>query len=222
MQLLIGDLGVKRVKKAILIAALMVGGISSVSAHQEEEPNEREVTPADLEREEITVPFIDTENAEIMLLIGAINFDNFNTRGAMGASLAYHVDEDWFIEATYLESEMSDFEYRSLGASQAPSVDEPVYYTSLNVGMNMLPGEIYLLDKYALSSTFYLIAGLGSMNFADDDKFTFNFGFGYRVYLNDWISLRLEARDHVFKNTIVEEEEFRHNFEFRFGVSMFF
>ena len=209
-------------RAAVFAALLMLGVTPFAVAHLEDEAAEKEVTPVDLEREEITVPFIDTENAEIMLFAGFLNFDNFNTRASYGASLAYHVSEDWFIEATYLESEVSDFELRSFGSPQLPSVDEPVYYTSLNVGMNMLPGEIYLLDKYALSSTFYLLGGLGSMNFADDDKFTFNLGFGYRVYLTDWLSLRLEGRDHIFKNTIADEEEFRHNFEVRFGVSMFF
>jgi len=60
------------------------------------------------------------------------------------------------------------------------------------------------------------------MNFADDDKFTFNVGFGYRVYLTDWLSIRLEARDHMFDNTIQGEEVLRHNFEFRLGTSVFF
>ena len=191
-------------------------------AHGENDTVDGEVTPEDIERQEFVVPWIDTENAEISIFGGGMNFDNFSTEGSYGASLAYHVNEDLFLELTYLESEVSDFELRSLGAPQFPSVVEPVYYSSLSAGMNMLPGEIFILDRWVLSSTFYLIAGVGNIDFAEDDKFTFNVGFGYRVYLTDWLSLRLEARDHMFDNTIQGEDALRHNFEFRLGTSIFF
>ncbi len=214
-------LGMRRVLK-ILVMILALWPSTWVLAHGENDTNEAEITPEDLDREEYIVPWIDTENAEVSIFGGGINFDNFNTKGSYGASLAYHINEDMFLELSYLESEVSDFELRSLGAPQLPSVEEPVYYTSLSLGMNMLPGEIFILDRWVFSSTFYLIGGVGNTNFADDDKFTFNVGFGYRVYLTDWLSLRLEARDHMFDNEIQGEEALRHNFEFRLGTSIFF
>lgn len=194
----------------------------TAAAHGENDTVDGEVTPEDLERSEFIVPWIDTENAELSIFGGGMNFDNFSTEGSYGVSLAYHVSEDLFLELSYLESEVNDFELRSLGAPQLPSVDEPVYYTSLSMGMNMLPGEVFILDRYVLSSTFYLIGGIGNTDFADDDKFTFNVGFGYRVYLTDWLSIRLEARDHMFDNEIQGEEALRHNFELRLGTSVFF
>ncbi len=205
-----------------LIGILLLAFSSLVLGHGENDTVDEEVTPEDLDRDEFLVPWIDTENAEISIFGGGMNFDNFSTEGSYGASLAYHVNEDMFLELSYLESEVNDFELRSLGAPQLPSVVEPVYYTSLSLGMNMLPGEVFIVDRWVLSSTFYLIGGVGTMNFADDDKFTFNVGFGYRVYLTDWLSIRLEARDHMFDNTIQGEEVLRHNFEFRLGTSVFF
>ena len=206
----------------IIVGLLLLLSCSFLYAHGENDTVDEEVTPEDLDRDEFVVPWIDTENAEISIFGGGMNFDNFSTEGSWGASLAYHANEDMFIELTYLESEVNDFELRSLGAPQLPSVVEPVYYTSLSLGMNMLPGEVFIVDRWVLSSTFYLIGGVGTMNFADDDKFTFNVGFGYRVYLTDWLSIRLEARDHMFDNTIQGEEVLRHNFEFRLGTSVFF
>lgn len=206
----------------LALCALLALPSAFALAHGEDDTNEGVVTPEDIERDEFVVPWIDTENAEISIFGGGMNFDNFSTEGSYGASLAYHINEDMFLELTYLESEVSDFELRSLGAPQFPSVVEPVYYTSLSMGMNMLPGEIFILDRWVLSSTFYLIGGVGNTDFSEDDKFTFNVGFGYRVYLTDWLSLRLEARNHMFENTIQGEESLRHNFEFRLGTSVFF
>lgn len=193
-----------------------------VFAHGENDTEDHEVTPEDLDREEYIVPWIDTENAEIGIFGGGINFDNFNTEGAYGATLGYHISEDLFLELSYLESEVSDFELREAGEPQLPAVVEPVYYSSFSVGMNMLPGEIFIRDNLVLSSVFYIIGGVGNTNFGDDDKLTYNIGFGYRVYLTDWLSIRLEARDHMFDNTILGREELRHNYELRLGTSLFF
>lgn len=202
------------------MASLLIA--STAYGHGENDTEHGVIAPDELERPEVFVPYIDTENAEIGIFGGGLNFDNFNTEGSYGALLAYHVNEDLFIELNYLESQVSDFELRSLGDPQLPNEVEPVYYTSLSAGMNMLPGEVFIGGSTVLSSTFYLLAGIGNMDFGDDDKIVLNVGFGYRVYLTDWASIRLEARNHMFENTLQGEEELRHNFELRLGASFFF
>ncbi|MGI9286216.1 MAG: outer membrane beta-barrel domain-containing protein [Pseudomonadales bacterium] len=134
----------------------------------------------------------------------------------------YHVTEDAFIEANYAQAEVLDTPFRRIGTPIFPRQEEDVKYYSLSVGINVLPGEIFILDKYVLPSAFYVISGLGNTEFVGDDKFTFNIGFGIRLLLTDSISLRAEARDFMFDNDILGKEELKHNFEFRAGVSFFF
>ncbi len=184
--------------------------------------NESEVIPSDMEREEYSVPKIDTENFEVGLHYGGLNIDDFNTSGAYGVFLDYHVTEDLFIEANYAQATVLDTAFRRIGAPIFPQQEEDVKYYSLSAGINLLPGEIFLLDKYVLTSTFYVISGLGNTEFVGDDQFTFNLGFGVRLLLTDWISLRVEARDFMFDSDVLGKEELKHNFEFRAGVSFFF
>lgn len=192
------------------------------AAQELPEANESEVIPSDMEREEYAVPKIDTENFEIGLHYGGLNIDDFNTSGAYGVFFDYHVTEDAFIEANYAQAEVLDTPFRRIGTPIFPQQKEDVKYYNLSVGINVLPGEIFILDKYVLTSTFYVISGLGNTEFVGDDQFTFNLGFGIRLLLTDSISLRVEARDFMFDNDILGKEELKHNFEFRAGVSFFF
>lgn len=192
------------------------------AAQELPEANEREVIPADMERAEYSVPKIDTENFEVGLHYGGLNIDDFNTSGAYGIFLDYHVTEDLFIEANYAQAEVLDTPFRRIGAPIFPNQSEDVKYYSLSAGVNVLPGEIFILDKYVLSSTVYVISGLGNTEFVGDDRFTFNLGFGLRLLLTDAISLRVEARDFMFDSDVLGKDELKHNFEFRAGVSFFF
>ena len=192
------------------------------TAQEQPEANEREVIPSDMERAEYSVPKIDTENFEVGLHYGGLNIDDFNTSGAYGIFLDYHVTEDLFIEANYAQAEVLDTPFRRIGAPIFPNQSEDVKYYSLSAGVNVLPGEIFILDKYVLSSTVYVISGLGNTEFVGDDRFTFNLGFGLRLLLTDAISLRVEARDFMFDSDVLGKDELKHNFEFRAGVSLFF
>lgn len=206
---------------AASLFALLLVTMYSV-AQEVPEPNESEVIPPDLEREEYAVPQIDTENFEVGLHYGGLNFDDFNTSGAYGVVAGYHVTEDLFIEANYAQAEVLDTPFRRIGTPIFPRQEEDVKYYSLSVAINLLPGEIFILDKYVLPSVFYVITGLGNTEFVDDDKFTFNIGFGARLLLTDAISLRVEARDFMFDNDILGKEELKHNFEIRAALSYFF
>lgn len=181
-----------------------------------------EVIPSDLDRPEIVVPKIDTENFEVGVYIAAMNFEDFNTQPVKGLSLAYHVTEDVFLSANYGSTEVHDSSFRRLGTPVFREEKEDAYYYSLSVGMNILPGEIFVLDKYAIGSAFYLLAGVGNVKFAGDDKFTLNVGAGIRFLPTDWVSIKLEARDFIFDNDVLGEKELKHNFEFRLGASVYF
>lgn len=205
-----------------LAAAVLMVGCSGMSTAFAEDRRDGELIPSDLERPEYVVPKIDTENFEIGAFVAAMNFEDFNTQAVKGASIAYHVSEDVFLEANYGSTEVHDSSFRRLGTPIFTEEKEDAYYYSLSVGMNILPGEIFVLDKHAISSAFYLLAGVGNTKFSDDDKFTLNIGGGIRFMPVDWVSIKLEARDFIFENEVLGEEELKHNFEFRFAASVYF
>ena len=58
--------------------------------------------------------------------------------------------------------------------------------------------------------------------FAGDDRFTVNFGAGFRFLLTDTIALRLDFRDHLYDIDLFGEEKTVHNLEGQLGLTVFF
>ena len=100
--------------------------------------------------------------------------------------------------------------------------ERDLYYYNLNLGYNILPGEVFLGEGRAYNTSLYLIAGLGSTTFAGDDRFTVNFGAGYRFLLTDSDALHLDFRDHLFDIDLLGEEKTAHNLEGHLGITVFF
>ncbi|MGO9037749.1 MAG: outer membrane beta-barrel domain-containing protein, partial [Steroidobacteraceae bacterium] len=75
-------------------------------------------------------------------------------------------------------------------------------YYDLDVGYNVLPGEVFLGRGRAFNSALYVTVGIGDVKFANQDQFALNFGVGYRVTLTDWLAMHLDVRDHVFESDL--------------------
>ncbi len=108
------------------------------------------------------------------------------------------------------------------GARLISDSERTLTYYNLNVGYNILPGEVFIGEARAYNTNLYLSAGLGSTRFAGDDRFTVNFGAGYRFLLTDSIALHLDFRDHLFDIDLLGEEKTVHNLEAHLGMTVFF
>jgi outer membrane beta-barrel protein len=183
-----------------------------------------QVVQPEIERRDVSEADIDTEDFEIGAFYGAMSVEDFGTNPVYGARLAYHVTEYVFVEATYGHTDTSEtsFERLSGSAQLLTDNDRKLDYYNLSFGYNLFPGESFVGRKWAFTSDFYLIGGVGSTSFAGEDNFTWNFGFGYKVLTNDWLALRLDARDHVFDVDLLGQNQTTHNLEFTGGLSIFF
>jgi outer membrane beta-barrel protein len=187
-----------------------------------EEPGQ--VIDPQVERREIKEPEIDAENFEIGAFAGIMSIEDFESEMVYGVRLAYHVTEGFFVEGTVGQSEAgyTSFERLSGGAPILSDDDRTLTYYNLNLGYNILPGEVFFGEGRAYNTALYLIAGLGATSFAGDDRFTVNFGAGYRFLLNDWVALHLDVRDHLFDIDVLGEDKTTHNMEGHLGFTVFF
>ena len=183
-----------------------------------------QVIDPDVERREIKEPKIDTEHFEIGAFVGIMSVEDFESNIVYGARLAYHVTEGFFVEGTFGQTDagLTSFERLSGGAPILSDSDRSFTFYNLNLGYNILPGEVFLGEGRAYNTNLYLIAGLGSTRFAGDDRFTVNFGVGYRFLLTDSIALHLDFRDHLFDIDLLGEDKTVHNLEGNLGVTVFF
>lgn len=188
------------------------------------EPAAPKVIEPEVERRTVKVPKIDTENVEVGLFFGALSVEDFGTNSVYGAKAAYHITEDFFFQADWGRSTAGRTSFENLsGNVQLLTGDERRFtYYSLSLGYNFLPGEVFLGRNTAMNSTFYLLGGIGSTEFAGDDRFTVNFGAGYRVLPTDWLALHIDVQDRVFESDLLGENKLTNNLEARFGVTVFF
>jgi outer membrane beta-barrel protein len=210
----------------LFLVAALIGTMSAQTAVAAQ-PKDLELEPLvvrEPERREVKVDDIDSENFEVGAYGGILNVQDFGSNPVYGVRAAYHVTEDFFLEGVYGRSELgkTSFEKLSGDVELLTDDDRQFSYYALSLGYNILPGEGFVGSKYAFRGGLYLIAGAGSSDFAGDQRFTINGGFGYRMAATDWLSLRVDVRDYVFESDLLGSNETLHNLEFSGGLTVFF
>jgi outer membrane beta-barrel protein len=217
-----------RILFLLLIKVLVVTSVTGCarfrSAQEPEANGQAPVIEPELERREIEVAAIDTENFEFGVLGGLMSIEDFGVNPVFGARLAYHITESFFIELTAGGSEGQETSFERLsGAAQLLTDDERILdYYNLSLGYNLFPGEVYLGADRAFNAAIYLIGGVGKTNFAGDGRFTLNFGIGLRLIPRDWFAIHADVRDHIFDIDLLGQEKTNHNLEAHVGVTFFF
>ncbi len=212
--------------KTFLKASLtFVLGAASLVAIAQSAPagNNDQVVVPQVDRRDIEKPKFPSNDFEVGLFTGTYATQNFGSSWVYGARIGYHITEDFFVEAAYGQTKVSDELFRQILPGGVFATDrEKLAYYNLSVGYNLLPGEIFLGGRRARPSQFYIVAGVGSTKFADQRKPTFNAGFGYRVYFADWIALQLDLRDHVFSLDLLGKRQNTQNVELTGGLTVYF
>lgn len=206
------------------LTALLLAHAGAVWAAEGDAPDSapEQVIQPSIERRDVTLPRIDTEDFELGIYGGILSIEDFGSNGVVGARAVYHVSEDYFLEGAYGVSQVSDESLCNLGLCLFPSRKEDLSYYALSVGFNFFPGEVFLGKNRALTSAVYVLAGAGNTSFLDEDRFTVNLGLGIRMLPTDWLAIHVTVRDFVFESDILGVNKITHNFELATGLSVFF
>ena len=190
---------------------------------QEDDAQPAVIEP-EVERREIRVADIDTENFEVGAFIGQMSVEDFGVNTVVGATFAYHMTEDFFVElaAGRSETEETSFERLSGAAQLLTDAERVLTYYNVSLGYNVLPGEGFFGESRAFNTSLFVIGGVGKTNFAGDNRFTLNIGLGLRLMPRDWLAVHLDIRDHIFDIDLLGQEKTSHNFEATVGVTFFF
>ena len=193
-------------------------------AAEESEENESSLIQPQIERTEFNESIIDSEDFELAAYLGLLSIEDFGTNPVQGIKLAYHVNEDIFAQFDYGFSDagQTSFEVLSGGAPLLSDEERSLEYYLVNIGFKLLPGEAFVTDSSTFNTTFYVVAGLGSTDFAGDNRFTINFGTGYQILFADAFSLSINASDLIFNIDVLGEDKVTHNLQYSVALSWFF
>jgi outer membrane beta-barrel protein len=182
------------------------------------------VIEPDVERREIKVPKIDTENFEVGVFAGELSVEDFGVNTVTGATFAYHVSEKFFVQlgAGKTTAGLTSFERLSGAAQLLTDAQRDYTYYNVSLGYTILPGEGYFGKKRALNTATYLIGGVGKTTFAGDDRFTLNVGLGWRITPLDWLAIHADIDDQIFDIDLLGKAKTAHNLGAHVGVTFFF
>jgi len=179
---------------------------------------------ADVERRQILDDVLDTENFEFGIQGGLISIEDFESSGWLSGHIGYHITENFYLKARYGQGKGGETSFEKLVNSAPLLTDEQreLSYYGLNIGYNLLPGEIFFSKDLVLNSIFSIELGAGSTEFAGDEQFTVNVTANYRVFINDWMAWDIGMSDYIFDTQVTGESKTTHNLNFVTGFSVYF
>jgi outer membrane beta-barrel protein len=194
------------------------------AAAQSDEDESTNLIEPQIERVEFDESQIDSFDFELAVYGGFLAMEHFDTNAVVGLKFGYHVSEDFFVQASYGVSEVGEtsFEKLSGGAPLLSDDERDVEYYLFSIGFNLLPGEAFLTDSTTLNTVLYISGGIGSTDFAGDDRSTIAFAVGYRTIIVDGFSVDVEVRDLIFDLDTFGEDETTHNIELTLALNLFF
>jgi outer membrane beta-barrel protein len=220
-----------RLSSVLLAAALLSGcswfhrGDKKPAPVAVEEPQaEPSIIEPQVSRREVKTPKIKAKDFEVGAYFGALSIQDFGTNPIYGARAAYHVTEDFFLEAFAARSKagLSSLEDVFPDITVVSNSGRYFTYYDLDVGYNVLPGEVFLGRGRAFNTALYVTVGMGDVKFANQDQFALNFGVGTRILITDWLAMHLDVRDHVFESTLFGVDKNVHNVEAILSLTTFF
>jgi outer membrane beta-barrel protein len=220
-----------RLSSVLLVAALLSGcswfhrGAKAPPEVVAEEPQaEPSIIEPQVTRREVKTPKIKAKDFEVGAYFGALSIQDFGTNPVYGVSGAYHVSEDIFLQAYAARSKAGTTSLEDVFPDITVVSNSGRYFTyyDLDVGYNVLPGEIFLGRGRAFNSALYVTVGMGDVKFADKDQFALNFGIGERLLITDWLALHLDVRDHIFETDLTGRTKNVDNIEATLGLTVFY
>src|SRR6202451_4499619 len=220
-----------RLSSILLVAALLSGcswfhrgnkGPPEVVA--EEPQGEPSIVDRQVPRRVVKTPKIKAKDFEVGAYFGALSIQDFGTNPVYGVRAAYHVSEDIFLEGyvgrskagtTSLEDVFPDITVVSESGRRFT-------YYDLDVGYNVLPGEIFLGRGRAFNSALYVTVGMGDVKFADKDQFALNFGVGERLLVTDWMAIPLGLGATILETDGTGRTKNVDNIEATLGLTVFY
>jgi outer membrane beta-barrel protein len=206
-----------------LAIALAASAVLSAPARAADVSAADQAVVPQVDRRDIKLPKFPNNDFELGLYGGVYSTQNFGSSVAGGVRLGYHITEDFFVEGAVGTTKVSDEAFRRiLPGGIFTGNTEKLVYSNLNVGMNVLPGEVFLGGSYAMPSQVFILAGGGTTRFNGQRMQTVDFGVGVKVYVKDWFAVRVDMRDNIYTLDLLGKRDRTQNVELNAGLSFLF
>ena len=134
----------RRLVRPVLSAVALAAPLALQAQTQTPPANEQVVDPK-VDRREVKLPKFPSKDFEVGVFLGTYATQNFGASAVAGLKLGYHITEDFFVEAAFGATKVSDESFRQiLPGGVFVNETEKLSYYNLSVGYNILPGEVFI------------------------------------------------------------------------------
>ncbi len=173
---------------------------------------------------------------EIGLATGSFLNEAYTKTSMKGARVSLFLNEWIGVEAQSFTTSIADsvdrkalneLKYRKLDDPEAvvspdPEINQVYSIRDVNAVFAPFYGKLNLMDQMILYSDLYLTGGMAQIETFQGTKTAASIGAGERFYFLQSLSLRIDFRDRIFKETRGNEATTRHAYSVDFGLSYFF
>lgn len=207
----------------LLMAAAAPAFAQSADPQPPKPAGEQVITPQ-VDRRELKLPRFASNDISVGLLAGRYATANFGSSTVTGLRLGYHITEDVFVEGAYGRAKVTDEAFRQIFPNGGifPTPKQNLTYYNVVAGYNLLPGEVFFGRSNAKISQGYVVAGVGSTDFAGQKRQTVVAGFGLRVVFTSWFAAQVDVRDHIYSLDLLGKRQSNHNLEATAGLTFTF
>jgi len=204
-------------------SALAIANANTQASELDVEQVSKPVIDPNIERMKFEESKINPDNFEIIASFGIISIEDFGSSTVIGAKLAYRVSENFFVDLELGSSTAGKSTVETFNDINILSDSERNYqFYLINIGYDIFPSESFVTDNTTFNTAFYAVAGAGNTQFAGGDNFTFSWGLGYRVIINNYLTTYFDVRDHTFELDFIGETKRTNNLEISFGIGYYF
>lgn len=161
---------------------------------------------------------------EIYLFGGVYSSDMMGASPLAGASYSFHISEDFALEASfnyaYLSSSFSGPLERFTGYDVFKKQHAFIYLGSLV--WHPFHGKFMFFRSAVPHFDIYFTAGVGITDSNTSQGLTYTAGAGIKIFTTQWLSLRVEIRDHIYVQQLLGSEALTNNLALTLGVGFWF
>ncbi len=168
--------------------------------------------------------FVKTARHELTIMGGYYVSDLLDGTYIVGGAYTYHLTEDAGIEASFNFSQVRSSVASQLehdhGVTILPKQDR-VYLVFTDLVWSPVHGKMRMFADAIVHFDIFGLAGVGIIDNATSFGAAGQFGVGTKIFLSPSWALRLDVRDQLYKQQILDVRQYVNDFSLTLGVSVF-
>lgn len=169
-------------------------------------------------------PDIDVNDFEFFSAVGLLSIEDFGVGTATNIGINYYINESFFVQLAAISATASKTSYEVLtgNASLLTDKERQLNLYHMDIAYNLLSGEGFFSQNHTFSTDYYVIAGVGSTNFAGNDRYSYNYGLGFKAAISSWLTAYSELRNYSFDMDVFGSQKSTNNLSIAIGLGIVF